>query len=321
MNSENMTRTPWNTPLIPRRADPHVSREDGVWYFTATVPEYDRIILRGAATLKGLAEAEEKVIWRAHESGVMASHIWAPELHRIDGKWYIYFAAGEKEDVWKIRPWVLACEGEDPLTGEWTERGMLTRADGDEYSFTDFSLDMTVFEHGGKHYCVWAEKVSAGKKISNLYIAEMKSAVELATPQMLLSSPDYAWERHGFWVNEGPTFAEEEGRMYIAFSASDTGRAYCIGLLWAEADADPMDFAAWHKVNRPVMVTDEEKGLYGPGHNTFFRDEDGRLMTAFHARTYGEIEGDPLHDPNRGMYVAEVRVKDGLLEFQPVPIQ
>ncbi|MCQ2458215.1 MAG: family 43 glycosylhydrolase [Clostridia bacterium] len=316
MNSENARRTPWNTPLIERRADPHVSREGGAWYFTATVPEYDRIILRRAATLDGLAAAEEKTVWHAHESGVMASHIWAPELHRIDGKWYIYFAAGEKEDVWKIRPWVLECEGDDPVADPWTERGMLTRAEEDEYSFTDFSLDMTVFEHGGKHYCVWAEKVSAGKKISNLYIAEMKNALELATPQMLLSSPDYAWERHGFWVNEGASFTEAEGRMYISFSASDTGRAYCIGLLWADADADPMDFSAWHKVNRPVMVTDEEKGLYGPGHNTFFRDENGKLMTSFHARTYDEIEGDPLDDGNRNTYVAAVETVDGGMRFQ-----
>ena len=33
-------------PLIQQRADPHIFRQDSAhFYFTATVPEYDRIIL------------------------------------------------------------------------------------------------------------------------------------------------------------------------------------------------------------------------------------------------------------------------------------
>jgi GH43 family beta-xylosidase len=29
----------------------------------------------------------------------MAVHIWAPEIHFIDGKWYIYFTAGRSDDI------------------------------------------------------------------------------------------------------------------------------------------------------------------------------------------------------------------------------
>ncbi|GHA02850.1 hypothetical protein GCM10010345_03690 [Streptomyces canarius] len=47
------------------------------------------------------------MIWRAHPTGPMGAHIWAPELHRIGGKWYIYFASAPAEDVWAIRIWVL----------------------------------------------------------------------------------------------------------------------------------------------------------------------------------------------------------------------
>ena len=43
-------------PLIPQRADPFIVRHtDGMYYFTASVPEYDRIELRGAKTIAGLA--------------------------------------------------------------------------------------------------------------------------------------------------------------------------------------------------------------------------------------------------------------------------
>ena len=290
-------------------------RHGDQWYFTASVPEYDRIALRRADTLEGLRDAAETVVWRAHERGPMSKHIWAPELHFMDGAWTLYFAAGAVEDIWNIRPWVLRCEGDDPMAGPWVECGMLRRADGDEFSFTDFSLDMTVFGHRGRRYCVWAEKVSVGRKISNLYIAEMADPLTLKTPQMLLSSPSYAWERHGFWVNEGPTFVAHEGRVYIAYSASDTGPAYCMGLLWADAEADLMDVSAWHRLNRPVWSTDVERGLYGPGHNTFFTDAAGGVYTAYHARQYDEIIGDPLYDPNRHCYIMALSFEDGLPVF------
>ena len=315
MNITNYRHTPWNTPFIAQRADPYVLREGGDWYFTGSVPEYDRIVLRRADSLPGLREAAETIVWRCHGAGEMSQHIWAPELHRIDGKWYIYFAASRKDDIWALRPWVLRCEGDDPLAGPWTECGMLKRADGDEFSFTDFSLDMTVFENNGRRYAVWAEKVSVGKKISNLYIAEMADALTLKTPQMLLTAPTYAWERHGFWVNEGPAFLRRGDRVYLTYSASDTSPAYCMGLLWAEADADLMDISAWHKRNRPVFGTDVEKGLFGPGHNTFFTDADGQVYTSYHARPYDEIIGDPLYDPNRNCFIMKVDFQDGLPVF------
>jgi len=316
MNQMNYRHTSWNTPFIGQRADPFIARKEGRWYFTASVPEYDRIILRQADSLEGLRAAEEKTVWTAHSSGVMSKHVWAPELHEIDGVWYLYFAAGEKANPWEIRPWVLRCQGNDPLEGPWMECGSLKRADGDEFSFTDFSLDMTTFAHNGKRYCVWAEKVSMGKKISNLYIAEMKDAVTLKTPQMLLTSPTYAWERQGFWVNEGPAFLIEEGRVYLTYSASDTGPAYCMGLLWADAGANLMDISVWHKMNRPVFQTDAERGLFGPGHNSFVRDQEGQVYMAYHARPYDEMIGDPLYDPNRHTFIMKVQFANGMPVFE-----
>ncbi len=315
MNNTNYIRTSWNTPFIAQRADPFVRYIEGKWYFTASVPAYDCIILRRADTLEGLRTAEEHMVWHAHESGVMSRHIWAPELHRLDGCWYIFFAAGEKDDGWKIRPWVLRCQDDDPISGRWEECGNLRRADEDEFSFTDFSLDMTIMENAGKRYCIWAEKVSVGKKISNLYIAELETPLKMKTPQMLLTSPTYAWERHGFWVNEGPAVIHHDGRIYMTYSASDTSAAYCMGLMWMDEKDDPMDIAAWHKSSHPVMRTDAAKGIYGPGHNTFFTDEAGKAYTAYHARPYDEIIGDPLYDPNRHAFIMTVPFEDGMPVF------
>ena len=290
----------YNKPWILQRADPYVYKHtDGTYYFTASIPAYDGIVLRHSDTLAGLKDAEEVRVWQKHDKGIMSEHVWAPELHYLDGKWYIYYAGGDIDDVWAIRPYILECADQDPMTGNWVEKGKMTRAEEDEFSFEAFSLDGTVFENRGKHYYIWAEKVGVGKQISNLYIAEMENPCKLKTVQVLLTTPDYDWERIGFWVNEGPAVIHHDGKIYMTYSASETGAAYCMGMLSISEDADLLDPAMWKKERYPVLETNAEKGIYGPGHNSFTEDEQGNPIMVYHARTEEKIEGNPLYNPNR----------------------
>ena len=296
-----------NKPFIEQRADPYVYRHtDGSYYFTASVPAYDRIVLRRSDTLQGLASAEEKTLWVKHESGEMSQHIWAPELHYLDGKWYIYFAAGERDDIWKIRPFILECTGQDPMSDSWVERGKMQRSDDDIYSFDAFSLDATILENKGERYYIWAEKVSVGIQISNLYIAKMESPTKLATAQVLLTTPDYDWERREIWVNEGPAVIKRDGRIFLTYSASATGECYCMGMLSIDENEDLLDPRAWKKERQPVLSSSAEAGLYGPGHNSFTKLPDGTDVCVYHARPYAEIQGDPLYDPNRHAMLMKV---------------
>ena len=188
-----------SNPLIEQRADPWCMRHtDGFYYFTATAPEYDRIELRRAKTVAGLASAEVKVIWRKHDSGPMSCHIWAPEIHYVDGKWYIYFAASRADDIWAIRIYVLECAAADPLAGQWVEKGQL------KTDWESFSLDATTFAHRGVRYLVWAQKDPNIRGNTNLYIAKMDSPCSIVSPQVMITKPEYPWEQILFWVNEGP---------------------------------------------------------------------------------------------------------------------
>ncbi len=297
----------YNEPWILQRADPYVCFVDGWYYFTASVPAYDGIILRRSKTLAGLAEAEEKYVWKKHETGIMSANIWAPELHYLFGKWYIYYAGGEVDNIFNIRPYVLECQGPDPYNDEWIEKGKMQRADDDIFSFEAFSLDATIFENKGKYYYVWAEKVSVGPQISNLYIAEMESGCKLKTVQVLLTTPDYDWERIDFWVNEGPAVIEHDGKLFLTYSASGTGACYCVGMLTADVDADLLDPLSWKKERYPVLKTNDELEIYGPGHNSFTVDEDGNDIMVYHARKESVIEGDPLYNPNRHAMLMKVR--------------
>lgn len=299
--------TEYNEPFIIQRADPYVYRHtDGMYYFTASVPTYDKVILRQADTLQGLKEAEEVTLWEKHETGPMSMHIWAPEIHFLQGKWYIYYAAGDVDDVWEIRPYVLECTGANPMEDQWIEKGKMEPADEDDFSFQAFSLDGTVFENKGEYYFVWAEKVGVGKALSNLYIARMESPTKLATVQVLLTTPDYDWERVSFWVDEGPAVLKRNGKIFLTFSSSATGACYCMGMLSTTEDADMLDPRSWQKDRYPVLTTDAEKGIYGPGHNSFTKDEEGNDICIYHARTYEELVGNPLYDPNRHAMLMKV---------------
>ncbi len=307
----------FTTPLILQRADPWIHHHtDGYYYFTATVPEYDRLEIRRARTIEGLKDAEPKVIWRKHDSGPMGSHIWAPELHFIDGKWYMYFAAGGAEDIWAIRMYVLENESANPMEGEWVEKGQT------KTKWETFSLDATVFEHRGTRYMVWAQHPPDLDGNTALFIAEMDTPWSIVQPQVELTRPEYDWEIQLFKVNEGAAVIKNAGKIFMTFSASGTDHNYAMGLLTADEDADLLDPSSWSKSREPVFQTSEENGIYGPGHNSFTTTPDGTIdLIVYHARSYKEIESDPLDDPNRHTRVQVLRWnEDGTPNFGvPVP--
>ena len=282
-------------PVVPQRADPWVYRHtDGTYYFTGSVPAYDRIELRKAASLQGLAFAEPVTVWRKHDAGPMSYHIWAPELHHIDGRWYIYFAAGRADAVFDIRMYVLENDAPDPLSGAWTEKGQLKT--GRE----SFSLDATTFEHRGTRYLVWAQNDPAIRGNTNLYIAEMENPWTLRGEPVMLSKPEYDWEMQGYLVNEGAAVLQRNGRIFITYSGSATDARYAMGLLTADEDADLLDARSWTKSPEPVFASSPEHGVYGPGHNSFTVSKDGTTdVLVYHGRSYEHIMGNSLNDPNR----------------------
>lgn len=285
----------FDNPLVEQRADPWVFRtEQGQYYLIATVPEYDRIVLRKASTINGLKTAEEKELWQKHPSGNMGAHIWAPELHHIDGKWYIYFAAGDTDDIWNIRMYALSNTASDPMKGDWKEEGQVMT------KISSFSLDATTFMHKDKRYMIWAQNVRGGAHGTALVMSEMKDATTLIGPEIVLTEPEYSWETQKYNVNEGPAVIKHQGRIFVTYSASATNSNYCMGMLWIDEEADLMDKRNWQKSPAPVFSTNESINRFGPGHNSFTLAEDGKTpVLIYHARDYKEIQGHELTDPNR----------------------
>ncbi|MFB3170855.1 family 43 glycosylhydrolase [Neobacillus sp. 179-C4.2 HS] len=285
--------------IIEQRADPWIYKHtDGYYYFTASVPEYDRIEVRRSKTIKGIAEAEPVVAWRKHETGPLSALIWAPEIHYINGSWYIYYAAAPSKEIvdglFQHRMFVIENKSANPLEGSWEEKGQI------KTDWESFALDATSFEHKGQQYLVWAQKDPNIRGNSNLYIAPLENPWTIQGPQVMITKPEYNWETIGFWVNEGPAVLKKNGKIYISFSGSATDENYAMGILTADENSDVMDPASWSKSTEPVFKTCYETGQYGPGHNSFTVSEDGsKDVLVYHVRNYTEIVGDPLYDPNR----------------------
>jgi GH43 family beta-xylosidase len=277
----------WTNPIVPQRADPQVFRHsDGYYYLAATVPRYDCLELRRARTLGGLATAPPQVVWKRPARGPMAGPIWAPEIHFVAGKWYVYFSAGEGGKPWdSIRIFAIENAAADPFAGEWTERGQI------KTKWDSFSLDATTFEHKGVRYFVWTQ-VEPGKLGSIIMIAKMDSPTSVTGEQVVLSRPQYAWEKQGFWVNEGPSVLVRKGKVFITYSASATDHNYCMGLLTAAAEANLLDPKSWAKSAEPVLQSNAATSQYGPGHNSFTTTPDGQTdILVYHSRNFKDIPG------------------------------
>jgi GH43 family beta-xylosidase len=286
----------FDNPLLRQRADPHVTLHgDGYYYLAATVPEYDRIELRRARSLNGIGKEEGKVVWRKHASGPMSANIWAPELHHIDGKWYLYFTAGRADAPLDIRLYVLENAAANPLDGEWTERGQL------KTGWEVFALDATTFALKGQRYLLWTQRPpTADKHVTAVYIAKMDTPLSIAGPATLLTQPQYPWEKVKFDVNEAPAVLVKNGRVFLTYSASATDASYALGMLTARDDADLLDAGSWTKSPVPVFASSRRTGQFGPGHNSFTTTPDGKTdILVYHARDVEDIPGDSLQDPNR----------------------
>ncbi|HEY8932393.1 MAG TPA: family 43 glycosylhydrolase, partial [Rariglobus sp.] len=271
----------WSNPIAPYRADPHVYlHTDGYYYFTASVPEYDRVELRRARTLGKLSGAETKVIWRRNERGPMSKHVWAPEIHFLDGKWYVYFTAARVESQWDLRMYVLENASANPLEGEWILKPRIV------LPIDTGALDATVFEHRGVRYLAWSQR-PPGAKGSNLYIAKMDTPWSITGDQVKIAEATLPWELRQHHVAEGPAVLIKNGRVFMTYSTNSTDYKYCMGLLTADADANLLDPKSWKKSPEPVLDTDEQAGQWGPGHNCFTTTPDRKTdILVYHARNH-----------------------------------
>ena len=264
----------FTNPVAPG-ADPWVVRQDRRYYF---VQSKDRAIwVYKSDTLTELTRSGVPV-WTAPDTGWNRTNVWAPELHYIDGRWYIYYAAGEAGPPFvHQRSGVLRSAGDDPQ-GSYSDKGMLyTGNDVRMGSENIWAIDLTVTRLAGQLYAVWSgweANRSTDRTPQHLYIARMSNPWTISSNRVRISSPTENWERGTeLDLNEGPEFLRHGDETFIIYSTRESWlKDYRLGQLRLKSsDTDPMDSSSWIK-SGPVFTGTET--VYGVGHASFTASPD-----------------------------------------------
>ena len=259
----------FKNPLLASGPDPWVVRHDGAYYYMHT--NGHSLVMRKTKSMPALAQSSEKVIWRPPAKGPNARDIWAPELHRLNGRWYVYYTAGSSDSIHPQHTFVLENTADDPTTGNWTDKGQIADPVHPEH----FAIDGTVFPYKGRNYFIWSGH-NGKDVVQRLYIAPMKDPWTLAAEKVEIAAPQYPWEQNG--INEGPEILlNKKGDGFLVFSACGCWTEnYILGIMKLKPGADPMLPQSWTKSPEPVLKSKPENGAYAPGHNGFFKSPDGK---------------------------------------------
>ena len=258
--------TTFRNPIISSGADPWIVFKDGFYYYTQTTGTSVRV--RRAATLTGnvgLGNAAATTVFTP--AAPNNQNVWAPELHFLQNKWYLYFAADDGNNA-NHRMYVAEANSSNPQ-GTYTAKGKIYDATTDRWA-----IDGTVLEaDDGSLYFIWSGWPGSVDGQQNIYIAPMSNPWTISGPRVRISTPNYSWEG---WINEGPQVIKRSGKVFIVYSANASWTdEYNLGLLTC-TNRDYLNAAAWKKTATPVFkkYSGADGAVYGPGHASFFRSID-----------------------------------------------
>ncbi|ROP48155.1 MULTISPECIES: family 43 glycosylhydrolase [unclassified Rathayibacter] len=292
-------------PFLRAEADPDILRWKDRYLFISTDDRGDDqpgMFLRSSPTIDGLRTAADSMVVAQGTAGIAGCY-WAPELHDLDGELYIYYSPCIGAIDWqRVTSYVqkLKTGGDPTRLADWETPRPVLKQDGTalqrDAQHPGISLDMTVFQDGGRTYVSWSQRYVTGGVIGDaeLWIA----TIDPANPWRLTSEPrklvtaSYGWETNLTNVAEGATAITHNGKVYLTYSGSGTDRTYAVGLMTAPSGADLTDQTVWAKSDAPLLKSDPAANLWGPGHNSFTVDEDGNEVLVFHARSNGSSNRD-----------------------------
>lgn len=282
------------TNPVGKGADPWVIKDKNLYYsvFSVNNPREGNFIAVSRSTALSKIGIRKKV-WTPPADAWNSKCLWAPELHRIGEKWYIYYTAGKAGPPYIFqRSGVLESVTDNPQ-GEYRDKGLLiTGSDPADFSKTIWAIDLTVTNINNQQFAVWSgwEKNSDTDKTSqHLYIAKMSNPWTISSERVKISSPVESWETGGpLNLNEGPQFLKHEKNVFIIYSARESWTPeYRLGQLKLKQGSDPLLPSSWIK-SGPVFQGDDK--VLGTGHASFTTSPDGEEHWIFY---HSKISKEP----------------------------
>ena len=271
-------RATFRNPLKRDGADPWMTHYKG-WYYLSTTTAVD-VRLRRARRLAELKDAPDRVVWK-DDTPTRFRDIWAAEFHRLDGgsgpRWYLYYTASDGRDDSHHRMYVAESAGDDPLGPYHFKAQLQTDPENAQYA-----IDGTVLRKpDGALYFLWCGRPSPAGQ--GLYISRMTNPWTLAGPRVYLPVEGFGCAS----IREAPETLLRGNTVFLIYSTcpADTPD-YKLGMLRADMGADLLNPASWKQHPKPVFARVDQWGVFGPGHNFFFKSPDGKEdWIVYHAKS------------------------------------
>lgn len=314
---------PADRVLFRQGAYPFVTEHDGTYYITIQNLNVDTIALYATRDLTAPETMRKKVVWTSADNGM--KNFYSPEIHRIDGAWYIYFEA-DNGNTDNHRLYVLQNTSPDPMEGQWIQHGPIVT--NDEWNF---GIHPSVFTVGGRMYLLWSgwQKRRTESETQCIFIAEMENPWTLKSERVMLSSPQYEWERqwinpdgtrsaYPIFVNENPeAIISPDGRhVVVVYSASGIWTVFnSLGMLYAPASSNLLDPQVWTKSPEPLFVADRESGIFGTSNVSVVTSADGNHQYMLYQAKH--LKPD---DQSNGTLTQDIRLTEITWNEQSLPV-
>ena len=277
----------YQNPILDNGAEPYATFHDGFYYYTQG--SEDQVWVWKTPDLSRLRQAECKMVYQP-SAPHSRQHLWAPEIHYIDGKWYIYYTADNGNSDYH-RLYVAVNPSPDPMQGPFSYAARLS---------DDWGIHPTTFNVRGRQYLLWSGWLHqrAEYETQCIYIASMDSPTSVSSKRVLVSYPQYVWERqwvgpdgnrlaYPVYVNENPQAFVTSSKVYIYYCASGSWTPYsCIGRVEADIDSDLLNPASWRKSSEPVFLMSERDSVFSVGGMCLVPGKEGKdWWMLYHART------------------------------------
>lgn len=213
-------------------------------------------------------------VWRPPPNTEYSADIWAPELHNLGGRWYVYVACADpRRGNESHRMYVLGGPPghEDPCNESAWEFLGLVRNLPDQWAIDGTALVLNnelYFSWSG-----WPDNGTKSDKRQELFIVKMGNPVEAISPPTQICQPQEPWEHSGeSGINEGPQFLYSPDGSWTGIAYSCAGswtRDYKLNTL-RYTGGDPLNPQSWQKSNRP-LIESRDRPPFGPGHASFLQ--------------------------------------------------
>ncbi len=273
-------------------ADPSVIYADDGFYYYSYAGTYNgkqAIYMTRAANLCDVGRSDPYLVWTSamDGKGTDINSIWAPQLYKLDGKWYMYATcAKDSADSAKRLPYVWV-GGESP-TDPYTFYGVIDNYEEE----VEIYLSPRIIDYGSQRYLVCGGFHRASDRNGHqqkLFVTKMSSPTSFEGRSTVIATPTTDFEDHK--ILEGPfPLISPNGTLYLAYAAGHTrGQEYCTGVLKFKGDENDRlnDPSKWEKMPEPIHFVDYSTRVYSPGAMVFTTSPDGsQIWAVYHAKKY-----------------------------------